>query len=291
MSLKLLSNSKCFEGEQRIYEHKSAVTNSDMKFGVFMPPCALRKQNSPVLFFLSGLGASHENFIHKSGMQRYATQHGIIVVNPDTSPRNVEPTAAADNSGYLGPGAGFYVDATQPPWCRHYQMYSYVSQELPQLIADNFPILSDKMGIFGDSMGGHGALVCALRNPTKFKSISVFEPVANPTCSKIAQLVFAAYLGQDRLKWSEYDATCLAQQYEGPKMEILYEQGSADEFYDQGELLPENLLKAAKENGNINIIYKLREGYSHGSMFVKTFIEEHFEHHSKILKANATHKL
>lgn len=286
MSIKLLSSSKCFEGEQRVYEHNSTATNCQMKFGIFMPPSALVNQKCPVLYFLSGLGCTHENFIHKSGMQRFATKYGFIVVNSDTSPRNVDISNEL-STDFLGPGAGFYINATEEPWSRHYQMYTYVAEELPQLIADNFPIMNDKIGIFGDSMGGHGALVCALRNPKKFKSISVFEPVSNPIASNIGSNVFASYLGKDKINWLQYDATSLTESYNGQPLEILLDQGTSDSFYLNGELLPENLIKAAEKNGKVKIIYKLREGYSHGSMFVKTFIEEHFSYHNNILNCPA----
>ncbi|KAM8703509.1 hypothetical protein ACLKA7_008176 [Drosophila subpalustris] len=283
MKLELVSTTKCFEGEQRVYKHHSNVLDCDMTFGVFLPPAAIEdKAACPVLYFLSGLTCTHENFVQKSGFQESAAKHGLIVVNPDTSPRGLE-LPGQDDAYDFGSGAGFYVDATEKPWSNHYKMYSYVTQELPELVKANFPALPGKQGIFGHSMGGHGALICSLKNPGLYQSVSAFAPIANPSECPWGQKAFTGYLGTNTSDWAEWDATSLVSKYASTPQELFIDQGSADNFLTQ--LLPENLLAAAAPNDHIQTIYKQREGYDHGYFYIATFVAEHIAYHAKLLKA------
>ncbi|EDV95071.1 S-formylglutathione hydrolase [Drosophila grimshawi] len=285
MQLELVSTTKCFEGEQRVYKHHSKVLDCDMTFGVFLPTAAVEdKTECPVLYFLSGLTCTHENFVQKSGFQQTATKHGVIVVNPDTSPRGVE-LPGQDDAYDFGSGAGFYVDATEKPWSKHYKMYSYVTQELPELINANFPTLPGKRGIFGHSMGGHGALICALKNPGLYQSVSAFAPIANPSECPWGQKAFAGYLGTNKADWQLWDATSLVSKYASTPQELFIDQGSADNFLTGKQLLPENLLAAAAGNDHIQTIFKQREGYDHSYFYIATFVAEHIEYHAKLLKA------
>ncbi|XP_013113537.2 S-formylglutathione hydrolase [Stomoxys calcitrans] len=283
MALELVSRSRCFEGEQRVYSHNSAVLGCEMKFGVFLPPCMLEgeKTECPVLYYLSGLTCTHENFIQKSGVQQYAAKEGICVVNPDTSPRNVN-IPGEDASYDFGSGAGFYVNATKEPWSKNYHMYSYVTEELVELVNKNFAVLPNKKSIFGHSMGGHGALICALKNPGQYQSVSAFAPIANPMESDWGRKCFEGYLGDDKELWKQYDATHLAQSYAGSPLEIFIDQGSDDNFLPQ--LLPDNLLKTCAGNDHLQTVYKLRQGYDHAYYYIATFMGEHLAYHAKFLK-------
>ncbi|XP_030373735.1 S-formylglutathione hydrolase isoform X2 [Scaptodrosophila lebanonensis] len=285
MSLELVSTTKCFEGEQRVYKHRSKELDCDMTFGAYLPPVAVEDKTAcPVLYFLSGLTCTHENFIQKSGFQQFAAKYGIIIVNPDTSPRGVE-LPGQDDAYDFGSGAGFYVDATEAPWSKHYKMYSYVTQELVELINSNLPTLSSKKGIFGHSMGGHGALICALKNPGLYQSVSAFAPIANPTECPWGKKALAGYLGADTAKWASWDATSLVSQYAGTPQELFIDQGTADNFLVAKQLLPENLLNAASSNDHIQTVYKQREGYDHGYFYIATFVGEHIAYHAKLLNA------
>ncbi|XP_004537288.1 S-formylglutathione hydrolase [Ceratitis capitata] len=285
MAMKLLSSVKCFGGEQRIYSHASEVLGCEMKFGVYMPPSAVEDHaECPVLYFLSGLTCTQDNFIQKSCFQQHAAKHGIVVVNPDTSPRGLNLPGEDDHWDF-GSGAGFYVDATEAPWSKNYKMYSYVTQELPKLVNANLPVLPNKRGIFGHSMGGHGALICALKNPGVYQSVSAFAPISNPINCPWGKKAFNGYLGGNEETWKNWDATELATAYAGNPLEILVDQGSQDNFYKEKQLLPENLLNAAAENDHLQLIYKNREGYDHSYFFIATFLGEHFDHHAKFLKA------
>ncbi|XP_011210309.2 S-formylglutathione hydrolase [Bactrocera dorsalis] len=285
MAPKLLSTVKCFGGEQRIYSHPSEVLGCEMKFGVYMPPLAVDEHmECPVLYFLSGLTCTHENFIQKSGFQQYAAKHGIVVVNPDTSPRGLN-LPGEDDSWDFGSGAGFYVDSTETPWSKNYKMYTYVTSELVELVNASFPVLPNKRGIFGHSMGGHGALICALKNPGVYQSVSAFAPISNPIECPWGKKAFTGYLGANEDSWKDWDATVLATKYAGTPLEILIDQGSDDNFLKEKQLLPENLLNAAAENDHLQLIYKKREGYDHSYFFISTFIAEHFDHHAKFLNA------
>ncbi|XP_032585329.2 S-formylglutathione hydrolase [Drosophila mojavensis] len=285
MKLELVSTTKCFEGEQRVYKHHSNVLECDMTFGVFLPPAAIEdKTECPVLYFLSGLTCTHENFVQKSGFQRTAAKEGLIVVNPDTSPRGVE-LPGQDDAYDFGSGAGFYVDATEAPWSKHYKMYSYVTQELPELVNANFSVLPGKKGIFGHSMGGHGALICALKNPGLYQSVSAFAPIANPSECPWGQKAFTGYLGANRDDWAQWDATSLVSKYASTPQELFIDQGSADNFLAGQQLLPEKLLAAAAPNDHIQTIFKQRDGYDHSYFYIATFVAEHIEYHAKLLKA------
>lgn len=249
-----------------------------MRFSIYLPPQAKSKP-VPVLYFLSGLTCTEENFMAKAGAQKYAAEHGLMLVVPDTSPRNTG-IPGEDDQYDLGSGAGFYLDATAEPWRDRYQMYSYVVRELPALIAENFPIKPDKQGIFGHSMGGHGALVCALRNPDLYKSVSAFAPIAAPINSEWGQKVFTHYLGSDRESWLAYDATQLVKKA-GFHSPILIDQGTADPYL-AGQLLPQVFEQACKEAGQ-PVTLRMQEGYNHGYYFVASFIEDHIRHHAAAL--------
>lgn len=283
--MKLLSNSKCFDGEQRIYSHFSNTLGCEMKFGVYMPPAAIENNTEcPVLYFLSGLTCTHENFLQKSGMQQFAAKHNLVVVNPDTSPRNID-IPGQDDAYDFGSGAGFYVDATEEPWCKNYKMYSYVTQELVDLINSNLPVMPNKKGIFGHSMGGHGALICALKNPGMYQSVSAFAPISNPMECPWGKKAFQGYLGSDQEAWKYWDATKLAEKYSGTPLELFIDQGSTDGFLKEKQLLPENLLNAAAENDHLQTIFKQRDGYDHSYFYIASFIGDHIAYHAKLLSA------
>ena len=267
----------CFGGRQEVWEHPSSTLGCAMRFGVYLPPQAGRGA-CPVLYWLSGLSCSEQNFITKAGAQRYAAEHGVILVAPDTSPRGV---GVADNDGYdLGQGAGFYVNATQAPWSRHYRMHDYVVDELPALVDAHFPTTTAR-AISGHSMGGHGALVIALRNPGRYRSVSAFAPIAAPSHAPWGEKAFAAYLGQDREAWREWDATALVAGAR-ERLALLIDQGGSDEFL-AAQLKPE-LLQAACALAGHPIDLRLRPGYDHSYYFIASFIGEHIAHHATALR-------
>ncbi|XP_046667808.1 S-formylglutathione hydrolase isoform X2 [Homalodisca vitripennis] len=281
-SLKKISSNRSFQGYQHVYSHDSGELQCSMKFAIYLPPQA-ESGPVPVIYWLSGLTCNELNFIQKAGAQKYAAQHGFAVVCPDTSPRGCN-IPGEDDGWDFGTGAGFYLDATQPLWEKHYRMYSYVTKELPELIAANFPVNTKKQSIMGHSMGGHGALICALKNPYKYCSVSAFSPVCNPTVSAWGKKALSGYLGTANQElWKEYDATCLVSSYDGPVLDILIDQGSEDEFLTSGQLLPENFMTACK-NAMVPAVLKMREGYDHSYFYIASFIEEHFEFHAKHLK-------
>jgi len=280
MSLKRLSNVKCFAGFVQKYSHVSTTTKCEMKFAIYLPPQA-ETQRVPVLYWLSGLTCTEENFITKAGAQQLAGQHGLALVCPDTSPRGVQIEGAADSWDF-GIGAGFYVNATEPKWSEHFNMYDYVTQELPDLVNRNFPVDPEKMGIFGHSMGGHGALICALKNPGKYKSLSAFAPVSNPINCPWGKKAFSGYLGPNVEKWKEYDATCLMERYAGPPMHILIDQGTEDQFLKDKQLLPEAFQAAVRGENKLKL--RMQEGYDHGYYFISTFIADHIDWHASFLK-------
>lgn len=251
-----------------------------MNFGVYIPPQATSKK-VPVLYWLSGLTCTEQNFISKAGAQRCASELGVMIVAPDTSPRGCA-IEGEDDSWDFGTGAGFYVDATQEKWKNNYRMYSYITKELPEIVNSNFAVQPDKQSIFGHSMGGHGALICALKNPGKYTSVSAFSPICNPTAAPWGQKALAGYLGDDQEKWKEYDATLLIKNYKGPELHILIDQGAEDQFLKDKQLLPENLKAAANENG-IEVNVHMKEGYDHSYYFISTFIDDHITHHVKHL--------
>ena len=274
MSLSIESVNKNFGGWTKHYSHHSETLNCDMRFAIYLPPQTAKGQKVPVVYFLSGLTCTDENFMQKAGAQRVAAELGVAIVACDTSPRG---TDVADADTYdLGKGAGFYVNATQAPWNRHYQMYDYVLNELPQLIEAMFPV-TDQRSIFGHSMGGHGALVLALHNPERYKSVSAFSPISNPTNCPWGQKAFAAYLGEDRKTWAEYDASLLMRKALGA-VPALVDQGDADDFLEE-QLKPQTLEAAAKESG-YPLTFHQREGYDHSYYFISSFIEEHLRFHA-----------
>ena len=276
MTVTKVSASRCFGGIQAVYSHASQETRCAMRFGLFLPPGA-EKARVPLLFWLSGLTCTEENFIAKAGAQRVAAELGLAIVAPDTSPRGIE--IPGDRESYdFGVGAGFYVDATEAPWAGSYRMYSYVCAELPRLLEAEFPVDPARVGIFGHSMGGHGALTIALRNPRRFKSVSAFAPIASPTRAPWGVKAFTGYLGADPRAWSDYDAALLIESRGWPGPPILVDQGSADPFLAE-QLKPE-LLAAACEKAGVRLQLRRREGYDHSYYFIATFIEEHLRFHA-----------
>lgn len=272
-----IAQNKMFNGSQERYRHTSAANNCEMTFGIYLPPQALQGYRVPVLYWLSGLGCTDENFVQKSGAQRFAAHWGMALVTPDTSPRG---QAVADRSDSdLGQGAGFYLNAVQTPWAEHYQMYDYIADELPALIEANFPV-TEQRSIFGHSMGGHGALQTALKNPDRYASVSAFAPLANPSATPLGQKAFAAYLGENRETWQAYDSTELVKS--AAKMPpALIDQGSSDPFYPH-ELQPETFVNAARGKG-FNVQFKKRSGYGHDYFFIASFIDSHIEFHADAL--------
>jgi S-formylglutathione hydrolase len=278
--LTLQNHHACFGGSVRYYSHPSRECGCDMRFAVFIPPQAAAGP-VPVLYYLSGLTCSEENFTAKAGAQRYAAEQGLMLVAPDTSPRGVG-IVGEDDDWDLGTGAGFYVDATVAPWSAHYRMYSYVTQELPDLITAHFAIQPDRQGIFGHSMGGHGALVCGLRNPHLFKSMSAFAPITAPMQCPWGTKAFSHYLGSDLAQWRQYDASELVQTLADPHRPILIDQGSADPFLAQQQLLPE-VFERACQQANQPLTLRQQNGYDHSYYFIATFMADHIHHHAAIL--------
>lgn len=267
----------CFGGTQEVWQHESDTLGCAMKFGVYLPP-QTRDRDCPVLYWLSGLTCSEQNFITKAGAQRYAAEHGLILVAPDTSPRGV---GVPDAEGYdLGIGAGFYLNATQPPWDAHYRMHDYIVHELPGLIETQFPT-DDGCAISGHSMGGHGALVLALRNPGRYRSVSAFSPIVSPTTVPWGQKAFSAYLGDDRAAWREWDA-CALIAHAQERVPLLVDQGDADEFLAT-QLQPERLRAACDAAGH-PLTLRLQPGYDHSYYFIASFIGEHIAHHARALR-------
>ncbi|TXD38297.1 S-formylglutathione hydrolase [Lujinxingia vulgaris] len=266
-----------FGGTQEVWKHRSEVLDCEMKFAVYLPPAAAEGP-CPVLYWLSGLTCTEQNFITKAGAQRYAAEEGVIIVAPDTSPRGED---VADAEGYdLGKGAGFYVNATREPWAAHYQMHDYVVDELPALIEANFPV-SEKRAIFGHSMGGHGALVLALRNPGRYASVSAFSPIVAPTQVPWGEKALGAYLGDDREAWKAWDATELVATAT-ERLPLLIDQGDSDQFLAE-QLQPERLVGACEEVGH-PIELRMQPGYDHSYYFIASFIGDHIRHHARALK-------
>ena len=266
-----------FGGRQEVWRHASRSTGCDMRLGVYLPPAALRGERCPVLYWLSGLTCTEQNFITKAGAQQHAAAHGLIVVAPDTSPRGA---GVADDPAYdLGQGAGFYLNATQPPWAPHFRMEDYVAQELPALIEQHFPA-TDARGLFGHSMGGHGALTLALRHPGRWRSVSAFSPIVAPSQVPWGQKALAAYLGEDPAAWRAHDAVALIAGAR-ERLPLLIDQGEADEFLPQ--LRPE-LLRAACDAAGHPLTLRLHPGYDHGYYFIASFIADHVAHHARALR-------
>ena len=279
--LKLLSSHLLFDGSQKRYRHRSESLNCEMNFSIFFPPGISHNKKVPAIYWLSGLTCTDENFTLKAGAQRVAAELGIALVIPDTSPRGNGVTSAPDAAYDLGLGAGFYVNATQAPWSHHYRMYDYVVDELPALIEQHFPV-NDRRSICGHSMGGHGALVIALRNPQRYQSVSAFSPIANPTTSPWGKKAFGHYLGDDVENWRDYDASLLIEASRASEhLPMMVDQGDADEFLIE-QLKTERLIAACK-TVNYPAQITLRAGYDHSYFFISTFIEGHLRFHAKAL--------
>jgi S-formylglutathione hydrolase len=267
----------CFGGFQDVYQHESKTLGVTMRFGAYLPPQA-RDQKLPVLYWLSGLTCTEQNFITKAGAQRYAAEHGVILIAPDTSPRG--EGVADEDADDLGMGAGFYLNATQGPWDRHYRMADYIVKELPELVEAALPA-SDVRGISGHSMGGHGALVLSLKNPGRYRSVSAFAPIVAPSQVPWGEKAFSAYLGEDREAWKAWDATeLIASATE--RLPLLVDQGAEDPFLEK-QLRPDLLMQAAVEAGH-HVELRMQPGYDHSYYFVQTFIGDHLAHHAKALK-------
>ena len=274
MSLERISESLCFGGRLGVYAHQSRESKTRMSVSVFLPPAA-EHGPCPVLYYLAGLTCTQDTFVQKAGAQRVAAELGLILVAPDTSPRGAG-VPGEDTDWDFGTGAGFYLDATEPPWSANYRMGSYINEELPALIAESFPARPGASGIMGHSMGGHGALVSALRHPDRWRSVSALAPICNPSDVPWGHKAFGNYLGEDRARWAEYDASILRarQAYPG---HVLVDQGLADQFLET-QLRPEALEAAAKESGQ-KLTLNRHEGYDHSYWFIQTVIENHLHHH------------
>ena len=268
-----------FGGRQEVWQHASTSTGTDMKVGVFLPPRALAGQKCPVLYWLSGPTCNEQNFITKAGAQQFAAQHELILVAPDTSPRG--EGVANDEAYDLGQGAGFYLNATQQPWAQHYRMEDYVVHELPALIEAHFPA-NDRRGIFGHSMGGHGALTLALRHPGRYCSVSAFAPIVAPSQMPWGQKAFAAYLGPDEALWKQHDTVALIATAQ-ERLTLLVDQGDADDFL-AGQLKPELLWQACAATQH-PLKLRMHSGYDHSYYFIASFMQEHVEHHAAALNA------
>lgn len=277
MSLETLSLHRCFGGTQGFYRHASAETGTPMRFSLFVPD---GEGPFPILWFLAGLTCTEENFTTKAGAQRVAAELGMALIAPDTSPRG---EGVADDPAYdFGMGAGFYVDATEAPWAAHYRMRSYIERELPALVAAGFPVDMARQGISGHSMGGHGALTIALRNPGRYRSVSAFAPIASPMRCPWGEKALGGYLGRDRAAWRAYDATALIE--DGARLPgLLVDQGEADGFLE-GQLKPE-LLEAACAAADIPLTLRRQPGYDHSYYFIASFVEDHLRwHHSRMME-------
>jgi S-formylglutathione hydrolase len=278
--LTTLEQHRCFGGIQGVYRHDSSATGTAMAFSVYEPPQAARGP-VPVLYWLSGLTCTWANFTEKAGAQRYAARAGLMIVAPDTSPRGTDFPGEHDAYDF-GSGAGFYVDATEGPWARNYRMYTYATAELPALINAHFPTDAERQGIFGHSMGGHGALITALKNPDKYRSLSAFAPISSPTRCPWGEKALSGYLGPDREAWRTYDASLLAAG-SGWRSEVLVDQGTGDDFLH--EQLKPDLLREAFAAAGIPLTLRYQAGYDHSYYFMASFMAEHIAHHARLLKA------
>jgi S-formylglutathione hydrolase len=275
--MEVISRTASFGGEIQRVQHRSTACDCDMVFGIFLPPQA-KERPVPVLYWLSGLTCTDENFMSKAGAQRVAAELGIAIVCPDTSPRGTDLPGEHDDWDF-GSGAGFYVNATQEPWSRNYRMYDYVTEELPVLINGHFPV-SDRCGISGHSMGGHGALICYLRNPGRYQSVSAFAPICHPSNCSWGQKALSNYLGEDRNEWAEYDAALLIGDAV-EKLPLLIDQGTGDDWLSD-QLKPGTLEQACSAS-HYPLELRMQEGYDHSYYFIATFIEDHLRHHAEAL--------
>jgi len=280
--MKPIETHHCFEGTLSIYEHQSDALNCDMRFSVYMPPQS-KGTSVPFVTFLSGLTCTHDNFTTKAGAYKYASELGVAIIAPDTSPRGDD--VPDDEGSYdFGKGAGFYINATKEPWARHYNMERYIAHELTQLVCNELPLDSEKQGICGHSMGGHGALTLYLKYPDLYRSCSAFAPIVAPSQVPWGQKAFAGYLGNDQAQWLKHDATALMGELKDRASfaEILIDQGAGDSFLE--EQLKPNLFQEACAKAHQNLTLRMQEGYDHSYFFIQTFIEDHLRHHAQILR-------
>ena len=280
MSLDVVSENRSHGGRQLVVKHSSDATGTDMTFSIFLPPQAESGREVPVVWYLSGLTCTHANVTEKGEYRAACAEHGLIFVAPDTSPRGADVPTAPDGAWDFGLGAGFYVDATEEPWSRNYRMWTYVTKELPALVVGEFPVDGNRQGIMGHSMGGHGALTVALRNPDLFRSVSAFAPIVAPGQVPWGQKALAGYLGEDRAAWRENDAVALIE--DGARIdELLVDVGTADPFLEK-ELRPE-LLEKACGDADIRLQLNMRQGYDHSYYFISTFMADHLRWHAERL--------
>jgi S-formylglutathione hydrolase len=279
LSFETVSQARCFGGTQFVYRHVSRETNTPMRLAVFVPPQA-KDAKVPVVWFLSGLTCTEENFTVKAGAQRVASELGLMLIAPDTSPRGEGVPDDREGAYDFGLGAGFYVDATEAPWAKHYRMRSYIEQELPALVADNLPVDMSRQGITGHSMGGHGALTISLRNPGRFAATSAFAPIASPMNCPWGEKALSGYIGLDRSAWRDYDACALIEG--GARLpDLLVDQGTADSFLES-QLKP-GLLEEACAKARQPLTLRRQEGYDHSYFFIASFIEDHLRWHAQRL--------
>ena len=278
--MELVQSNRSFDGEQRIYRFNSINLQGESKFGIYLPAQALAGQACPTLFYLAGLTCTEETFAIKAHAQRLAAQLGLILVTPDTSPRG-EQVAQGDHWD-IGQGAGFYINATQAPWAEHFQMESYVAEELYDLVIQQFAVQAERIGIFGHSMGGHGALTLALKYPEKFKSVSAFAPICAPSQCPWGEKAFSNYLGSDQAEWLKHDATALVQTKTAHFADILIDQGLSDQFYSQ---LSPALFQQACQAAGQPLTLREHAGYDHGYYFIQSFIDDHLQFHAVQLES------
>lgn len=278
--MELVQSNRSFDGEQRIYRFNSISLQCESRFGIYLPAQALAGQACPTLFYLAGLTCTEETFAIKAHAQRLAAQLGLILVTPDTSPRG-EQVAQGDHWD-IGQGAGFYINATQAPWAEHFQMESYIVEELYDLVIQQFAVQAERIGIFGHSMGGHGALTLALKYPEKFKSVSAFAPICAPSQCPWGEKAFSNYLGSDQAEWLKHDATALVQTKTAHFADILIDQGLSDQFYSQ---LNPALFQQACQAAGQPLTLREHAGYDHGYYFIQSFIDDHLQFHAVQLEA------
>ncbi len=269
----------CFGGEQLQFTHKSDVCKSIMTFSIYLPPQA-KDANVPVVWWLSGLTCTDQNFVTKAGSQAFAAEHGIAVIAPDTSPRGDDVPDDPDGAYDFGLGAGFYINATEAPWAEHYHMYSYIVDELPSVVASEFPLDMERQGIFGHSMGGHGALTIALKKPGRYKSVSAFAPIVSPLNCPWGHKALGGYLGDDKLAWANYD-TCALVASAGEKLHLLVDQGDADGFLE--DQLKPHLLQNTCDAARHPLTLRMQPGYDHSYYFMASFMGDHMRHHATAL--------
>ena len=272
--IELVSATKSFGGWLKRYKHRSQVLNCEMIFAIYLPP-ATEENTVPLLWWLSGLTCTDENFMQKAGAHKTAAELGLAIVCPDTSPRGTDLPGEHESYDF-GSGAGFYVNATQSPWRQHYRMYDYVTEELPALVQAHFP-LNGKQAISGHSMGGHGALICALKNPGRYTSVSAFAPISNPAQCPWGEKALGGYLGDNQESWKDWDS-CELLKAKGSALPLMIDQGDADNFYSDGQLRPEALSAACEEAG-VPITLRMQPGYDHSYFFIASFIDDHLKYH------------